>query len=90
VDSISEPSVQVVHVRGVSAIRRPLIVLVLCAVGAIGFMARDFLVPTAGAIILALMLVPVANTFERAQTPHRSHRPWHRLLSLPTACGAAT
>lgn len=61
--------VQVVHVRGVSAIRRPLIVLTVCAVGAIGFVARDFLIPTAGAVVLALMLVPVANTFERARLP---------------------
>jgi len=61
--------VQVVHLRGGSAIRRPLIVLSICAVGMIGFLARDFLVPTAGAVVLALMLVPVANTFERARLP---------------------
>ncbi|MBS0541070.1 MAG: AI-2E family transporter, partial [Proteobacteria bacterium] len=61
--------VQVVHLRGGSAIRRPLIVLAVCAVGTIGFLARDFLIPTAAAIVLALMLVPVANTFERARLP---------------------
>ena len=61
--------VAVVRLRGGSAIRRPLIVLAVCAVGTIGYLARDFLVPTAGAIVLALMLVPVANTFERARLP---------------------
>jgi predicted PurR-regulated permease PerM len=61
--------VQVVHLRGGSAIRRPLIVLSVCAVGTIGYLARDFLVPTAAAIVLALMLVPVANSFERARLP---------------------
>ncbi len=65
----AEPDVQVVHVRGVSAIRRPLIMLTICAVGTIGFLARDFLIPTAGAIVLALMLVPVANSFERLRLP---------------------
>ncbi len=64
-----DPDVQIVHVRGVSAIRRPLIVLAICAVGAVGFLARDFLIPTAAAIVLALMLVPVANTFERVHLP---------------------
>ncbi|WP_204279481.1 hypothetical protein, partial [Enterobacter asburiae] len=36
-----------------------------CAVAALGYVARDFLIPTAGAVVLALMLTPVANTFER-------------------------
>jgi phage gpG-like protein len=31
----------VVHVQGGSAIRRPLIVLAVCAVGVIGYLARD-------------------------------------------------
>jgi predicted PurR-regulated permease PerM len=66
---MEETDVQIVHVRGVSAIRRPLIVLAICAVGAIGFLARDFLIPTAAAVVLALMLVPVANAFERARLP---------------------
>jgi hypothetical protein len=44
--------VPVVHVRGNSAIRRPLILLAVCAVAAVGFVARDFLIPTAGAIVL--------------------------------------
>ena len=59
----------VVHVHGGSAIRRPLILLAVCAVGLIGYLARDFLIPTAAAIVLALMLTPVANTFERAHLP---------------------
>src|SRR5438552_7919907 len=53
------------HLRGSSAIRRPLIVLAVCAVAAIGYLARDFLIPTAGAVVLALILTPVANAFER-------------------------
>jgi predicted PurR-regulated permease PerM len=48
-----------------SAIRRPLIVLAVCAVVALGYAARDFLIPTAGAVVLALMLTPVATAFER-------------------------
>ncbi len=55
----------VVHVHRGSAIRRPLIVLAVCAVAALGYVARDFLIPTAGAVVLALMLTPVANAFER-------------------------
>src|SRR5881275_2387453 len=58
-----------VHLRGGSAIRRPLIVLAVCAVAAVGYVARDFLIPTAGAIVLALMLMPVANTLERIRLP---------------------
>ena len=61
--------IQTVHVRGSSAIRRPLIVLAVCAVGALGYLARDFLIPTAGAIVLALILTPVANVFERMRLP---------------------
>src|SRR5712664_3688404 len=36
----------VVHVQGGSAIRRPLIVLAVCAVAATGYLARDFLITT--------------------------------------------
>jgi predicted PurR-regulated permease PerM len=61
--------VPVVHVRGNSAIRRPLIILAVCAIAAVGYVARDFLIPTAGAIVLALILTPVANTFERMRLP---------------------
>lgn len=61
--------VPVVHVRGNSAIRRPLIILAICAVAAVGYVARDFLIPTAGAIVLALILTPVANAFERIRLP---------------------
>jgi predicted PurR-regulated permease PerM len=44
-------------------------VLAVCAVAAIGYVARDFLIPTAGAVVLALILTPVANTFERLRLP---------------------
>jgi len=64
-----EARVPVVHVRGNSAIRRPLIILAVCAVAAVGYVARDFLIPTAGAIVLALILTPVANAFERLRVP---------------------
>ncbi len=50
-------------------IRRPLMVLAVCAVAAVLYLARDFLIPTAGAIVLALMLTPVANTLESARLP---------------------
>src|SRR5713226_7582666 len=69
----------VVHVQGGSAIRRPLIVLAVCAVAAIGYLARDFLIPTAGAVVLALILTPVANTFERL-----------RLSATPAAAASVT
>ena len=65
----NEERFPVVHVHGGSAIRRPLIVLAVCAVGVIGYLARDFLIPTAAAIVLALMLTPVAKTLERAHLP---------------------
>jgi len=58
-----------VHLSGGSAIRRPLIVLAVCAVAAVGYVARDFLIPTAGAVVLALILTPVANTLERLRLP---------------------
>jgi predicted PurR-regulated permease PerM len=59
----------VVHVQGTSAIRRPLLVLAVCAVVAALYVGRDFLIPTAGAVVLALILTPVANTFERLRLP---------------------
>lgn len=65
----SEERYPVVHMHRGSAIRRPLIVLAVCAVAALGYVARDFLIPTAGAIVLALVLTPVANTFERLRLP---------------------
>lgn len=61
--------VPTVHVRGASAIRRPLIILSVCAIAGVGYVARDFLIPTAGAIVLALMLTPVANTLEQIRLP---------------------
>ena len=61
--------VPTVHVRGGSAIRRPLTVLAVCAVVSIGYLARDFLIPTAAAVVLALILTPVANTAERIRFP---------------------
>jgi predicted PurR-regulated permease PerM len=65
----SAPFVPTVHLRGGSAIRRPLIVLAVCAVAVIAYLARDFLIPTAAAIVLALILTPVAKAFERARLP---------------------
>lgn len=59
----------VVHMHRSSSIRRPLIVLAVCAVAGAGYLARDFLIPTAGAIVLALILTPVANTLERLRVP---------------------
>ena len=55
---MTETDVQIVHVRGVSAIRRPLIVLAICAVGTVGFVARDFLIPTAAAVVLEMVKQP--------------------------------
>ena len=65
----SAPFIPTVHLRGASAIRRPLIVLEVCAVAVIAYLARDFLIPTAAAIVLALVLTPVAKAFERARLP---------------------
>lgn len=61
--------VPTVNVRGGSAIRRPLIILAICAVGVVAYLARDFLIPTAAAIVLALILTPVAKKFERLRLP---------------------
>jgi len=66
---LEEERYPVVHMHKGSAIRRPLIVLAVCAVAAVGYVARDFLIPTAGAVVLALVLTPVANTFERMRLP---------------------
>jgi predicted PurR-regulated permease PerM len=57
------------HLRGGAAIRRPLIILSVCAVGVVAWLARDFLIPTAAAVVLALILTPVANTLERTRLP---------------------
>jgi predicted PurR-regulated permease PerM len=70
--SVSQNSalrVPTVHLRGGSAIRRPLIVLAVCAVGVVAYLARDFLIPTAAAIVMALILTPVAKNFERLRLP---------------------
>ena len=61
--------VPTVHVRGNSAIRRPLIVLAVCVVGVVSYLARYFLIPTAAAVVLALILTPVANALERLRMP---------------------
>ncbi|MFZ5783519.1 MAG: AI-2E family transporter [Pseudomonadota bacterium] len=66
---LQEERYPVVHMHKGSAIRRPLIILAVCAVAAVGYVARDFLIPTAGAIVLALVLTPVANAFERVRLP---------------------
>ena len=70
--SVAEKSVlrvPTVHLRGGSAIRRPLIILAVCAVGVVAYLARDFLIPTAAAIVLALILTPVAKRFELLRLP---------------------
>ena len=77
IDDTNAERFPVVHVQGGSAIRRPLILLAVCAVGVIGYLARDFLIPTAAAIVLALMLTPVAKKLEQAHVP-------------PTAAAAAS
>jgi predicted PurR-regulated permease PerM len=61
--------VPTVHVRGGGAIRRPLTVLAVCAIISIGYVARDFLIPTAAAVVLALLLMPIANFLERLRLP---------------------
>jgi predicted PurR-regulated permease PerM len=65
----SAPFIPTVHLRGASAIRRPLIVLAVCAVAVIAYLARDFLIPTAAAVVLALVLTPVAKAFEGRRLP---------------------
>src|SRR5438045_2956745 len=59
----------IVHIQGGSAIRRPLIILAVCTVASISYMARDFLIPVAGAVVLALILTPAANALERFRLP---------------------
>ena len=44
IDDTNAERFPVVHVQGGSAIRRPLILLAVCAVGLIGYLARDFLI----------------------------------------------
>jgi len=44
-DNKKEVRYPVVHIQGGSAIRRPLMVVAVCAVAAIGYLARDFLIP---------------------------------------------
>src|SRR4051812_26748948 len=55
--SPASPLYPVVHVQGSSAIRRPLLVLAVCAIVAVLYVGRDFLIPTAGAVVLALILM---------------------------------
>ena len=71
----------VVHVQGGSAIRRPLIILAVCAVGVSGYLARDFLIPTAAAIVLALMLTPVANERDKPTCVEPAAQPSTSLLA---------
>ena len=48
--------------------------------------ARDFLIPTAGAIVLALMLTPVANTLERAAPAADARRRGVSVLAAGVGC----
>lgn len=66
---VEKPAVAASIGRTGAVLHRPLIVLAVCAVGAIGYFARDFLIPTAAAVVLALVLTPVANTLERIRIP---------------------
>ena len=43
--------------------------MAVCAVGVVAYLARSFLIPTAAAIVLALVLTPVAKRLERAHLP---------------------
>jgi predicted PurR-regulated permease PerM len=56
-------------IESTDALRAPLVVLAIAVVGIIGYLARDFLIPTAAGIVLALILTPVANTLERVHVP---------------------
>ena len=51
------------------SVRTPLVILAVCAVGVCLYLARDFLIPTAGGVVIALLLTPVANGFERLRFP---------------------
>lgn len=51
------------------SVRTPVVVLAVCAVSACLYLARDFLIPTAGGVVIALLLTPVANGFERMRLP---------------------
>jgi predicted PurR-regulated permease PerM len=70
VDDKAAVKVTTLRAGAATSLHRPLSVLAVCAVGAIGYLARDFLIPTAAAIVLALMLTPVANALERARVPN--------------------
>jgi len=79
--------VPTVHVRGGSAIRRPLTILAVCAIVSIGYVARDFLIPSAAALVLALVLTPVASFFERLRlSPTIAATLSVLLLTLVLAC----
>ena len=69
VDEERKGVLPVVRMHRGSAIRRPLILLAVCAVAVVSYLARDFLIPTAAAVVLALMLTPVAKTLERVHLP---------------------
>lgn len=69
VDEEPKDLVPVVRMHRGSAIRRPLILLAVCAVAVVSYLARDFLIPTAAAVVLALMLTPVAKALERIHLP---------------------
>ena len=53
----------------VGSLRAPLVVLAAAAVGLVGYLARDFLIPTSAGIILALILTPVVKRLERLRFP---------------------
>ncbi|WP_422002805.1 AI-2E family transporter [Reyranella sp.] len=69
VDEERKDLLPVVRMHRGSAIRRPLILLAICAVAVVSYLARDFLIPTAAAVVLALMLTPVAKALERIHVP---------------------
>src|SRR5258708_19138337 len=58
-----------VHLRGGSAIRRPLIVLAVCAVPAGGYRGRGLLPAPPRALVPGLVLTPVAHTPARLRLP---------------------
>jgi predicted PurR-regulated permease PerM len=52
------------------AARRALTILAVVACGAVAYLAQDFLIPTAAAVVLALILAPIVKLFERAGIPN--------------------
>jgi predicted PurR-regulated permease PerM len=50
--------------------RHALIILTVIACGAVLWVAQDFLIPTAAAIVLALILAPIVKLFERLGLPN--------------------